>query len=118
MKSEYDLPRVKSRPNPYATKLKRSAAAGLVLLLALTGCTGKRGMPEFEWDPAPVIPLEEAQILITSGQVKEIFQAHEGCVLLTLHNGERRNFHQPYLDWVLDFLNERRLRDEIPLSME
>jgi len=75
-------------------------------------------MPEFEWDPAPVIPLEEAQILITSGQVKEIFQAHEGCVLLTLHNGERRNFHQPYLDWVLDFLNERRLRDEIPLSME
>ena len=64
------------------------------------------------------ISLEQAKRLITSGRVKEIFQPHQGCVLLTLKDGRLLTFDQPHLDWVLSFVEQNGLSDDIPVSLE
>lgn len=88
--------------------------AVLAMLLVLTGACAsvERRSPE------PDLTLDEAKTLIRSGAVAEIFQPHQGCVVLTLKNGRLHTFEQPYLDWVLEYVDEAGLRSAIPISME
>jgi hypothetical protein len=90
----------------------------LCFLLSAVGCSS---LPQANTSSAitvEVIPLEQAKTLILSGQVKEIFQPHVGCVILTLSNGQYLSFDQPHLDWIIGFLRARGLDNEISLSME
>ncbi len=67
---------------------------------------------------APDLSLEEAKALIGSGQVKELFQPHQGCVLLTMKNGTMHTFIQPYLDWVYYYVEQQGLLKSIQVSTE
>jgi hypothetical protein len=87
-------------------------------LLSAAGCSSLRQTNTSSAIPVEVIPLEQAKALIVSGQVKEIFQPHVGCVILTLNSGQYLSFDQPHLDWIIGFLQERGLDDEIALYME
>ncbi|WP_457097225.1 hypothetical protein [Lysobacter sp. P5_B9] len=94
------------------------ATCALVLSLAICGCSSAPVQSTAPAIPVELIPLEQAKTLITSGQVKEIFQPHYGCVVLTLQNGEYLSFDQPHLDWVLTFVEEAGLAKQIPISIE
>ena len=83
----------------------------LACAVAAPGCAG---VPSSGSAPAPVlIPLDEARALIPSGQVREIFQPHQGCVILTLRDGRVLAFDQPHLDWVLHYVRDHGLEDRI-----
>ena len=83
-------------------------------LFILIGCALRASEARF----APDVTLEEAQALITSGQVVEIFQPHQGCVVLTLKDGRYMSFEQPHLDWVLSYVEENGLSNSISISVE
>ncbi|MDR7135731.1 hypothetical protein J2X06_002949 [Lysobacter niastensis] len=89
-----------------------------VVSLAVCACSSAPAQSIAPVIPVELIPLEQAKTLITSGQVKEIFQPHYGCVVLTLRNGEYLSFEQPHLDWVLTFVEEAGLEKQIPISVE
>jgi hypothetical protein len=86
--------------------------------LAVCGCSSAPRQEAAPFIPVELIPLEQAKTLITSGQVKEIFQPHYGCVVLTLLDGQYLSFEQPHLDWVLTFVEEAGLESKIPVSVE
>jgi hypothetical protein len=92
----------------------------LVVLLtavgAVVGCVSTEKIAEP--DSSELISLDAAKNLITSGQVSQIFQPHHGCVLPTLKNGRILTFNQPYLDWVVSFVDEQGLRDTVPVAVE
>jgi hypothetical protein len=94
------------------------ATCVFVLSLAVCACNSAPAQSTAPVIPVELIPLEQAKTLIASGQVKEIFQPHYGCVVLTLHNGEYLSFEQPHLDWVLTFVEEAGLEKQIPISIE
>ncbi|MDH5828923.1 hypothetical protein QFW80_00090 [Luteimonas sp. M1R5S18] len=99
--------------------MKNIVAIGLLIsLFWAVGCTSVLQTNSAAAVPVEVIPLEQAKALITSGQVKEIFQPHIGCVVLTLQDGQYLSFDQPHLDWILGFLEERGLDKQIAVSME
>lgn len=94
------------------------AACVFVLSLAVCACSSAPGQRSAPVIPVEVIALDQAKTLITSGKVKEIFQPHHGCVVLTLQSGEYLSFEQPHLDWVLAFVEEAGLARQIPISIE
>ena len=83
---------------------------------ALLGCSTQG--PLVRHNAKPTISLDSAKELIVSGQVQEIFQPHQGCVVLTLKDGKFLTFNQPYLDWILSYVKEHGLAGTIPISME
>ena len=85
---------------------KLLATCVFVLSLAVCACSSTPAQSTAPVIPVELIPLEQAKTLITSGQVKAIFQPHYGCVVLTLQNGEYLSFEQPHLDWVLTFVEQ------------
>jgi hypothetical protein len=48
---------------------------------------------------------------LLEGRVETLFQPHQGPVSITLKDGSARCFHQPHLDWVLDFIDRNGLKD-------
>jgi len=94
------------------------ATVAFVLSLVLCGCSSGPVRSTAPIISVQLIPLERAKDLITSGQVKEIFQPHYGCVVLTLQNGEYLSFEQPHLDWVLTFVEDAGLTKKIAISIE
>ena len=99
--------------------MQRLLATGVfALLLAVCACSSAPRQEAAPVIPVELIPLEQAKTLITSGQVKEIFQPHYGCVVLTLQDGQYLSFEQPHLDWVLTFVAEAGLERKIPISVE
>ena len=97
---------------------KITAIVLLSFFLSGLGCVSRSQTSTSSAIPVALIPLEQAKSLIVSGQVKEIFQPHIGCVILTLKNGQYLSFDQPHLDWIIGFLQERGLDKDISLSME
>jgi hypothetical protein len=97
---------------------KLLAPCVLALSLAICACSSAPAQGTAPVIPVELIPLEQAKTLIASGKVKEIFQPHHGCVVLTLHTGEYLSFEQPHLDWVLSFVEEAGLEEQIPISVE
>jgi hypothetical protein len=88
--------------------------ARIVLVIALVavgpaGCAG--GPPRHASSQVPLITLEEAKALLLEGRVETLFQPHQGPVSITLKDGSARCFHQPHLDWVLDFIDRNGLKD-------
>ena len=88
----------------------------VVLLTAVAGCVSTENIAEP--NSSELISLDAAKNLITSGQVSQILQPHQGCVLLTLKNGRILTFNQPYLDWVVSFVDKQGLRDTVPVAVE
>lgn len=86
-----------------------------MMLGLLHGCAGTS---QISRSPKPDISLEDAKTLIISGQVREIFQPHQGCVLLTLKDDRLVSFEQPYLDWVLHFVDAQGLSKDIMIGVE
>jgi hypothetical protein len=99
--------------------MKNIGATGLLIsLFWAAGCTSAPQTNSAAAIPVEVIPLEQAKTLIASGQVKEIFQPHVGCVVLTLQDGQYVSFYQPHLDWILGFLKEQGLDKQVLVSTE
>lgn len=59
------------------------------------------------------IALETALAMISAGEVRQIAQPHEGCVVLVTRDGRWLTFDQPHLDWILSYVNDNGLRDRI-----
>ena len=59
------------------------------------------------------IPLEQALAMISAGEVRQIAQPHEGCVVLVTRDGRWLTFDQPHLDWILNYVNDNGLRDRV-----
>ena len=96
-----------------------TAACLLSLALLCAGCTSTRPSPVKAAPGTELVSLDEAKSLMVSGQVKEIFQPHVGCVILTLRDGRLLSFDQPYLDWVVHFVRDSKLEGKIDsLGME
>lgn len=97
---------------------KLLATCAFAALLAVCACSSALSRGGDQAIPSSLIPLDQAKALIASGQVKEIFQPHSGCVVLTLQNGKLLSFEQPYLDWVLEFVDDAGLGDSVSTSIE
>jgi hypothetical protein len=87
----------------------------ILCIALLLGCNAKDTMVRSH---GPDITLEQAKDLIVSGKVREIFQPHQGCVILTMNDGHLLSFNQPHLDWIYDFVKDKGLLDSVPVSME
>lgn len=97
---------------------KLFATCVFALSLIVCACSSTPVQSTAPGIPVELISLEQAKTLITSGQVKEIFQPHYGCVVLTLLNDEQLSFEQPHLDWVLTFVEEAGLAKQTPIAIE
>jgi hypothetical protein len=106
-----------SVPRPRcAHPARRTHLRGAVLLscIALASCARTPTAP----DPRAGhgrdhISLEQALAMITAGEAKQVFQPHEGCVLLVTRDGRWLSFDQPHLDWILRYVVDNGLRDRL-----
>ena len=92
---------------------KYFATCGLALALLVGGCAHFTGSAR----RGPTLTLDQAKQLMLSGQFIEAFQAHSGCVVLTLRSGRYESFVEPELDWVVQFARDNGLT-EVQLSTE
>jgi hypothetical protein len=83
------------------------------LALFSAGCASAPSTSTGAANQTDLIPLEDAKSLIASGQVKEIFQPHLGCVILIMRDGRYLSFDQPHLDWVLDYVRDNGLESKV-----
>lgn len=98
--------------------LKLFAVCVFAASLAVCACSFAPSRGGDQAIPSNLIPPDHAKTLIASGQVKEIFQPHSGCVVLELQDGRYLSFEQPYLDWVLKFVDDAGLGDSVSIYIE
>lgn len=92
----------------------------LILSAAIAFASACSSLPESSGprDGHIVVSLDEAKRLMSSGEVEEVFQPHQGLVTLMLKDGSARCFDQPHLDWVLSYVKDNGLWDKIVLAVE